>query len=146
MIIKSLLFIIILIFTYETIQTLYKLREEYFSQKHNQYIDYDYTGRDTGRDNFVNLSGNPEQDDIAKIIAINCKNPHYLTYPYSKGLIMGYQPPDDEELDKPEYSRFKPLEYDSNRKYYYRRDILIPEGYRRSSDDDKEIAKVPKWD
>ena len=115
MIIKSLLFIIILIFTYETIRTLYRLREEYFSQKHNQYIDYDYSRREYGmesrRDNFVNLSGNPELDDIAKTIAINCKNPHYLTYPYSKGLIMGYQSPDGEELDKPEYSRFKPLEY-----------------------------------
>ena len=120
MIINGLLFIIILIFTYETFQKLSKLQEEYFTQKEN----YNYTN---------------DLNDITKTIAINCKNPHY---PQNKNMIMKYKKPDDSELDTPYYSRFKPLEYDSKRKYYYRRDILIPEGYRRSADDDKEIARV----
>ena len=129
MIINGLLFIIILIFTYETFQKLTKLKEEYFTQQEN----YTYSNNLNNMDNLNNLN------DITKTIAINCKNPNY---PQNKNMIMKYKKPDDSELDTPYYARFKPLEYDSKRKYYYRRDILIPEGYRRSADDDKEIARV----
>ena len=48
----------------------------------------------------------------------------------------------DEELDTLEYARVNPLEYNPKRLYYWRRDILIPEGLRREQDDNKEIAKV----
>lgn len=126
MIIKVLLFIIVLIFVYESFQMMYKMREEYFTSKNNKRTE-----------RFVSLSGNPEQDDIAKTIAINCK-----AYPDYHNRIMESKPIPADELDTPEYAQFKPLEYNPKRLYYWRRDILIPEGIRRSQDDDTEIAKV----
>lgn len=117
MIIKSLLFVIVLIFVYEVFQNMYKMREEYF----------------------VALSGDPLKDDISKTIAINCK-----AYPAYKNSIMTNKPIPQGELDTPYYALFKPLEYDPTRVYYYRSDILVPEGIRRSQDDDKEIARVQK--
>jgi len=137
MIIKSLLFIIVLIFVYETIQKLYKMREEYFST-----IQSNSNSRE---EKFISLSKDPNdkdkdaKNDIAKTIAINCK-----AYPTKKNLLMVAKPKPADELDTPEYARFKPLEYDPSRLYYWRRDILIPEGIRRSLDDDKEIARVQK--
>lgn len=117
MIIKLLLFVIVLIFVYEVFQNMYKMREEYF----------------------VALSGDPLKDDISKTIAINCN-----AYPAYKNSIMANKPIPPGELDTPYYARFKPLTYDGSRVYYYRRDILVPEGIRRSQDDDKEIARVQK--
>ena len=120
MIIKSLLFIILLIFIYETIQKTYKIYEEYFSSP------------------FVSLSTNDNnKNDIAKTIAINCK-----LYPQEKNKIMTAKPTPIDTLNTPYYSLYKPLEYNPNRKYYWRRDILIPEGIRRSQDDDEEIKHV----
>jgi hypothetical protein len=131
MIIKVLLFIIVLIFVYETYQTFAKMQEEYFitAQIHNK--------DNMSREKFVSLSGDAEKDDIAKTIAINCKE-----FTKKQNRIMPVKPILADELDTPEYASFKPLEYNPNRLYYWRRDILIPEGYRRSQDDDKEIAKV----
>jgi hypothetical protein len=54
-------------------------------------------------------------------------------------MVMQAKPLSTDELDTPEYARFKPLEYDPSRLYYWRRDILIPEGNRRSLDDETEI-------
>ena len=133
MIIKSLLFIIVLIFAYETLNKLYKLQEEYFSVNTSP----------SHPDSFISLSNpsnsNPELDDIAKTIAINCKS-------YSKNRqankIMAYKPPMPEELDTPYYAQYKPLEYNPKRLYFYRRDILIPEGKRRNRDDETEIQAV----
>jgi len=127
MIIYSLLFIIILIFAYETIQRLYKLREEYFSN---------------ARDHFIAnpLPSNPALADISKTIAINCK-----AFPKRDNSILSSTAdilPDSGELDTPYYAQFKPLEYNPKRIYYYRRDILVPEGRRRLADDDTEIARV----
>lgn len=125
MIVYSLLFIIVLIFIYETIQRLFKLREEYFSN---------------ARDHFVSnpLPSDLALADISKTIAINCK-----AYPARVNSIQAADiSPNSGELDTPYYARFKPLEYDANRLYYFRRDILVPEGWRRSADDDKEIARV----
>ena len=124
MIIYSLLFIIVLIFLYETFQKLFKLREEYFSNAKDHFITSP-------------LPSNPELADISKTIAINCK-----AYPSKMNLAQVYQPPQPQELDTVYSARFKPLEYDPTRKYYYRRDILIPEGLRRAKDDEKEITKV----
>lgn len=126
MFVNSLLFIIVLIFVYETFQKLFKLREEYFTES------------------FVSLakpnSPNASQlNDIAKTIAINCKK-----YPIHKNTIQTYSTIDPVTLDTVDYARFNPLEYNAARKYYFRRDILIPEGIRRSLDDDKEIAKIQK--
>ena len=125
MIIYSLLFIIILIFVYETVQRLFKLREEYFSN---------------ARDHFVSnpLPSDPSLADISKTIAINCK-----AYPAKANSIQAADiSPHPGELDTPYYAQFKPLEYNPRRLYYFRRDILVPEGWRRSADDDKEIARV----
>ena len=102
MIIKSLLFIIILIFVYETINKLYKLQEEYFitqQQQDNNYND--------NKDTFI---------------------------PLNNGM--------NTELDTPYHAQYKPLEYNPKRLYYYRRDILIPEGKRRNKDDKNEIKAV----
>lgn len=125
MIIYSLLFIIILIFVYETIQRLFKLREEYFSN---------------ARDHFINntLSSDSSLADISKTIAINCKS--YQTR--ANSIQSADMSPNWGELDTPYYARFKPLEYNPKRLYYFRRDILVPEGWRRSADDDTEIARV----
>ena len=124
MIIYSLLFIIILIFVYETVQRLFKLREEYFSN---------------ARDHFVSnpLPSDPSLADISKTIAINCK-----AYPTMANSIQAAEIAPSGELDTPYYARFNPLEYNPRRLYYFRRDILVPEGWRRSADDDKEIANV----
>lgn len=127
MIIYSLLFIIILIFAYETVQRLFKMREEYFSN---------------ARDHFIAspLPSDPALADISKTIAINCK-----AFPERANSIQSSAAdilPSGGELDTPFYAQFKPLEYNPKRLYYYRRDILVPEGWRRSADDDKEIANV----
>jgi hypothetical protein len=129
MIIYSLLFIIVLIFVYETVQRLFKLREEYFSN-----------ARDHRGEHFISnpLPSDPNLADISKTISINCK-----AYPAKADAIQAADiSPNSGELDTTTYARFKPLEYDSTRLYYYRRDILVPEGWRRSADDDKEIARV----
>jgi hypothetical protein len=134
--IKSLLFIIVLIFLYESYHKLTRMKEEYFSSKSNHSIN------SKTADSFVSLTpDDPEKNDIAKTIAINCKNPHY---PENKGLIMAVETVSGDELDTPFFAQFKPLEYNPDRQYYYRRDILIPEGMRRTKDDDKEIAAVKK--
>ena len=138
MIIKVLLFIIVLIFVYESFQMMYKMREEYFTSTHDNYNSKkNYNNKKNLREQFVSLSGNTEQDDIAKTIAINCK-----AYPGYHNRIMESKPIPADELDTPEYAQFKPLEYNPKRLYYWRRDILIPEGMRRSQDDDAEIARV----
>jgi hypothetical protein len=99
-----------------------KISEEYFtSLEHNE--------------KFVSLGNDPEKNDIAKTIAINCKN-------YKTDKIMKYKPEPNDTLDTPYYAQFKPLEYTPDRKYYWRADVLIPEGKRRSKDDEVEIAKV----
>jgi hypothetical protein len=128
MIIYSLLFIIILIFAYETIQNTYKLREEYFSN-----------AREHKRDQFISspLPSDGNLADISKTIAINCKS-----FKSNINKIQGYQPPELEDLDTTSYTQFKPLAYNPNKKYYYRGDILIAEGRRRAEDDNKDIAKV----
>lgn len=111
------------------------MREEYFSATHQNHPNQH--NQNNPVEQFVSLSGNPEQDDIAKTIAINCK-----AYPGYHNRIMEVKPIPEDELDTPEYARFKPLEYNPKRLYYWRRDILIPEGIRRSQDDDTEIARV----
>ena len=90
------------------------------------------------QEKFVNLSDNPEKNDISKTIAINCKN-----LASNVDVIMTYTPEQiNKYLDTPYYSRFKPIEYDSKRKYYWRANKLVQEGIRRSNDDEIEIAKV----
>ena len=126
MIIKSLLFIIICIFVYESFKIMNKMTEEYFTTlEHNE--------------KFVSLGTDPEKNDIAKTIAINCKA---YKNNINKPKIMAYKKEPDEALDTPFYAQFKPLEYDPKRLYYWRNDVLIPEGKRRSNDDEIEIAKV----
>ena len=135
MIIKSLLFIIICIFIYESLQILNKMTEEYFMNTiNNKQTNYIYN---KNTEIFVSLSDDPDKNDISKTIAINCND-------YSSNLkkIMVYQPEDDETLDTPLYARFKPIEYNSKRRYFWSNDKLIEEGLRRSIDDKNEIAKV----
>ena len=142
MIIKSLLFIIVCIFVYESYHIMNKMTDEYFTTlEHNKQTKYTNYNNNTNNTNntepFVSLGTDPEQNDIAKTIAINCK-----AYPSKVNSIMKYKPEPDESLDTPYYVRFKPLEYNPKRQYYWRSDILIPEGKRRSKDDETEIAKV----
>ena len=126
MIIKSLLFIIVCLFAYETFITLSKMNEEYFT---NLEINR--------QEKFVNLSDDPDKNDISKTIAINCNN-----WASNVNVIMAYKADPNELLDTPYYSRFKPIEYDETRKYYWRANKLVQEGIRRSNDDEIEIAKV----
>lgn len=89
------------------------------------------------QEKFINLSDDPDKNDISKTIAINCKK-----WESNVNTIMTYNPVSNEELDTPYYARFKPIEFDSTRKYYWRANKLIQEGIRRSKDDEIEIAKV----
>ena len=126
MIIKSLLFIIVCLFVYETFITLTKMNEEYF------------TNLDTSKqEKFINLSNDPDKNDISKTIAINCNN-----WASNVDVIMTYLPDSNESLDTPYYARFKPIEYNNTRQYYWRANKLVEEGIRRSNDDDIEIANV----
>jgi len=86
MIIKSLLFIIVCIFLYETYKNTLQMTEEYF----------------TLLDNNIN----------------------------------------DNTLDTPYYKRFKPLEYNNDRSYYWRSDKLVEEGIRRNQDDLQQIQNL----
>ena len=129
MIIKSLLFIIVCIFFYETYINITKMTEEYFTSMQVE--------------KFVKLSNDPKLNDISKTIALNCK-----AYPKDINKIMTHKPDSGTTLDTPYYSRFKPLEHEyqqknnNDRKYYWRRNKLVEEGIRRSQDDDTEIAKL----
>lgn len=94
MFVKSLLFIIVLIFVYETYKNLTKLKQEYFTDV-------------------------IPQPDIK----------HYET--------------NEEDINNVNYSRYKPLqEYDKDRKYFWNRELLIPEGYRRFNDVKQDILKL----
>ena len=130
MIIKSLLFIIVCIFVYETFRTLTKMTEEYFSNQENINLR---------KEQFVSLGSDPIKNDISKTIAINCKK-----YPSKKNSLMLFKPEPDESLDTPFYAQFKPLEYNPKRKYYWRSNKLVEEGKRRSLDDEADIEKVKK--
>ena len=138
MIIKSLLFIIVCIFLYETYKNITKITEEYFTSLDNSNSNSNSKSKsNNSKEIFVNLTGNPELDDISKTIAINCKS-----YPKEVNKIMVYKPELNTVLDTPYYAQYKPLEFNKDRKYYWRRDKLVEEGIRRSRDDDDEIAKV----
>ena len=145
MIIKSLLFVIVCIFVYETFKTLNKMTEEYYTNleynsnsNSNSNININSNINNyQNKEKFVSLGKDSEQNDISKTIAINCK-----AYPTKSKSIMVYKPESDDSLDTPFYARFKELVYDPKRKYYWRSNILIQEGKRRSLDDEAEIAKV----
>jgi len=124
MLIKSLLFIIVCIFVYETFNTFNKMTDEYFTSLEHQ-------------EKFISLGTDPIQNDIAKTIAINCKN-----YPSKENAIMLFKPETDDSLDTPFYAQLKPLQYNPKRKYYWKNNELITEGKRRSIDDKDEISKV----
>ena len=113
-----------------------KMTDEYFTNLDNNK-QFNYTNNKNNTEKFISIGTDPEQNDIAKTIAINCK-----AYPSKVNSIMKYKPEPDESLDTPYYARFKPLEYNPKRQYYWRSDILVPEGKRRSKDDETEIAKV----
>jgi len=130
MIIKSLLFIIVCIFFYETYKTITKMTEEYFTEVTNTNIN---------RENFIKITGKPEYDDISTTIALNCN-----AYSSKHNQIMNYQREPNSVLDTPYYAQFKPIEFNASRQYFWRRDKLIEEGIRRSHDDDIEIDKVQK--
>ncbi len=111
------------------------MTEEYFTP-----VEIDKESKDTNtKDTFISITGNPDYDSIASTIAINCN-----AYPRESSKIMVYKPEPNDLLDTPYYAQFKPLEYDANRKYYWKRNKLIEEGIRRAKDDDIEIAKVQK--
>ena len=95
MIIKSLLFIILCIFVYETYKTILKMTEEYFTMENT---------------NFINNKINSATE-------------------YNS-------------LDTLYYKSFKPLEYDEDRAYYWRRDKLVEEGIRRNQADLKKIQNL----
>ena len=143
MIIKSLLFIILCIFVYESLQILNKMTEEYFTNIINdKQLNYSQNKNKSinnkTSEQFVNLSDDPDKNDISKTISINCKD-----YPPNKlEKIMVYKPELDETLDTTLYARFKPLEYNPKRRYFWSNDKLIEEGLRRTIDDKTEIAQV----
>ena len=47
-----------------------------------------------------------------------------------------------DNLDTPNYAMYKPLLYNPKSMYFWRRDILIPEGIRRAHDNNDKINKI----
>ena len=137
MIIKSLLFIIVCIFTYESLKILNKMTEEYFISINMSNISN--ISNISNNEKFVSLGSDSNKNDIAKTIAINCKE-----YSKNKNKIIDFNQELDETLDTPYYSRFKPLSYNSKRNYYWKTNKIIQEGKRRDIDNKKEIANVKK--
>lgn len=120
MIVKSLLFIIICIYIYETYINFIKQKEEYFSNNTKEIFN------DIPK----------EYLDIKHTIKNNCK--HWENN-QKKLILQSYIPPPDESLDTPYSSRFKPLLYNKNQKYYWNPHYLIEEGQRRYLDDKKNL-------
>ena len=112
------------------------MTEEYFTHV-NISKDMNINTNTNTKEQFIEITGNPDYDSIASTIAINCN-----AYPGESSKIMVYKPEDNTYLDTPYYSQFKPIEYTANRHYFWKRNKLIEEGIRRSKDDDIEIAKV----
>ena len=124
MIIKSLLFIIVCIFVYESFQILYKMKEEYFISLEKFDDPRPFT---------------PEEKDIRRSIINNCRQ-----YKKNQNKEMVIVKPSGKDLDTPYHAQYKPFNYDPNRKYYWNVHKLSQEGIRRAKDDEKEIEKVQK--
>ncbi len=111
------------------------MTEEYFQPNSQSNTDTNYNTNT--KDSFVSLGTDEEQNQIAKTIAINCKE-----WKTNKNKIMANKPPDAETLDTPYYARYKPLEQHIDRKYYWNPHKLVEEGIRRIKDDEKVIANI----
>ena len=134
MIIKSLLFIIICIFVYETYKTMLKMTEEYFTVGNTNFInnetnnDTEYNKLDTPYyKSFKPLEKEKEKEKEKETDKKDEYSPNYWNR---------------NSLDTIYYKSFKPFEYNKDRAYYWRRDKLVEEGIRRNQDDLKEIKKV----
>jgi hypothetical protein len=150
MIVKSLLFVIICIFVFETFKNLYKQREEYFDNFNvDVHIKEPYSKYET-RSNFANPTpdttktvttpATPELLDIDNTINANC-----TAFKLAKGKlrIMSRSPNADmENINTQYYSEFAPLLYDKSRMYYGNPHYIIEEGKRRYLDDKKVLAKL----
>lgn len=130
MIIKLLLFTIVLIFAYECYTTLYKMRDEYFSSRFTQehiHSNNTYTNTNTNTNTIRN-----------KCKSLNNINSYLNSYnKVENANVMSL-----DNLDIPNNAPYKPMEYNPNRMFYWRRDILIPEGIRRVQDDNKELDNI----
>ena len=128
MIIKSLLFIIVCIFLYETYKNSLQMTEEYFTVGNNNFInnetnnDTEYNKLDTPYyKSFKPLEKDKETDNKDEY------SPNYWNR---------------NSLDTIYYKSFKPFEYNKNRAYYWRRDKLVEEGIRRHQDDLQQIQNL----
>ena len=128
MIIKSLLFIIVCIFVYETYVTLSRMTEEYFVGLGMEKLE---------KEKFFDLPADVSTVTSNKGIPIQFTKWSYN--PNQSGETITDQPA---SLDTPYYARYKPLEYNPNREYYWNPHKLIEEGRRRAKDDEAEIKKV----
>lgn len=148
MIIKSLLFIIVCIFVYETFKNLYKQREEYFDnfnvdvhiKDKETYSKSHFTNQTTDTTKTVTTPETPELLDIDNTINSNCTD-----FKQAKGKlrIMSRSTEDDKDkLNTPYYAEFASLLYDKDRKYYGNPHYIIEEGKRRYLDDKKALAKL----
>ena len=134
MFIKALLFIIVLIYVYECYKTFYKTQEEYFSLIHknnkqiteNSYIIQKDTENNKVYEEYANTEtiNNNNNNSNTNLITEN----GYTVLPLS--------------VDNTNSSQYKPMVYDPKRLFFWRRDILIPEGQRRAQDDNKELVKL----
>lgn len=107
------------------------MKEEYFISFEN---------RDISNEKFDDTKElMPDEKDISRTIINNCRQ-----YKNSLNREMHIIKSSGDELDTPYSSRFKQLEYNPDRKYYWNVHKLVEEGIRRSGDDDKEIANVQK--
>lgn len=136
MLVKSLLFIIVCIFVMETFNNLYRQSEEYFAIPPQQQPQQSQQ--------ITPQTTPPTQQellDIDKTINANCTKwkarKEKDTYP-----LMKHKPEPESDLDTPYYSRFAPMEYRKDRKYYSNPHYLIEEGKRRYSDEAAIIQQI----
>lgn len=61
---------------------------------------------------------------------------------FNQNIVKTYTTGNINELDTPYYKRFKPLEYNKDRAYYWRSDKLVEEGIRRNQDDLQQIQNL----
>ena len=136
MIIKSLLFIIICIFVYETYKTMLKMTEEYFTVGNTNFInnetnnDTEYNKLDTPYYKSFKPLEKEKEKEKDKDKETDKKDEYSPNYWNRNSLDTIY------------YKSFKPFEYNKNRAYYWRRDKLVEEGIRRNQDDLKGVVDL----
>jgi len=91
----------------------------------NEYFSSIFNTNNTNNINNINNTNTGDTDDTGDTIP-NMYNDIVIS----------------DNLDTPNYAMYKPLLYNPKSVYFWRRDILIPEGIRRAHDNNDKINKI----